>query len=372
MSETTTSAPLSSPNADSPADISPAPASQPPLSISDAMAKLRGQPPGQPAASPESPAGATERARDDQGRFTRAPDAADTPATARRSGVEAMAEALGLQPGETPPEAPGEAPGDPSAAAAADYVLEGRHFSAAELKTLIAAGTDYTAKTQELARHRQELQNQALQVQQQQQAINQFLPLIQPEVTRLQAMMADAPMPDAALRATDPAAYWDAFARHQDAIVAHQRFFSMVNQQQAAREQQLARAVEEANTTLAAKYSFWADPQQRGEVQNALVSWARSIGFQDQDLRGLSNPLHLEVMMKAMAHDAAVGKTRTAAPEATVRAAPRTGTAPPPQPAQAVAAATQAFQAKPNWQNGAALLTAQQAASRRSNGHSNW
>jgi hypothetical protein len=184
--------------------------------------------------------------------------------------------------------------------------------------------------------------------------------------------MADAPMPDASLRATDPAAYWDAFARHQDAIVAHQRFFGMLNQQQAAREQQLARAVEDANTTLANKYSFWADPQQRGEVQTALVSWARGLGFQDNDLRGLHDPRILEVMMKAMAHDAAVGKTRTAAPEATVRAAPRTGTAPPPQPAEAVAAATQAFQAKPNWQNGAALLTAQQAASRRSNGHSNW
>ena len=40
--------------------------------------------------------------------------------------------------------------------------------------------------------------------------------------------------------------------------------------------------------------------------------------------------------------------------------------------AYGVASAAEAFQAKPNWQNGAALLSAQQSASRRGNGHSNW
>ena len=362
MSETT-SAPAPT-SADAPVDISPAPATQPRLSIADAMQKLRGQPEGQVAATPT----AGERARDEQGRFARSPDATDTeaPAAARRSGVEAMEEALGVKPGDIPTEAPGEPTADRG------YELDGRQYSAAELKSLVAAGTDYTAKTQELARHREALQAQFQQVQQQQHAIDQFLPMIQPEVTRLQAMMADAPMPDAMLRQTDPAAYWDQFARHQEAIAAQQRFYGMVQQQQAAREQALARAVEDGNTKLAAKYSFWADPQQRGEVQTALVSWARGAGFQDHELRGLSNPLYLEVMMKAMAHDASAGKVRTTAPEAAVRAAPRMGNAPPPRPAEAVAAAHEAFQAKPNWQNGAALLSAQQSASRRGNGHSNW
>ena len=367
MSETTTApAPVASPNADSPADISPAPATQPRLSIADAMQKLRGQPEGQPQAT--QPADA--RPRDEQGRFARADGTADpqAPAAGRRSGVEAMEEALGIKPGD----APAEAPGEPTEAARG-YELDGKQWSPDALREQIRLASDYTVKTQEVARAREALQAQFQQVQQQQQAIDQFLPLIQPEVARLQAMLADAPMPDATLRATDPAAYWDQFARHQDAIQAHQRFFGMLQQQQAARDQQLTRAVEDANAKLAAKYSFWADPQQRGEVQTALVSWARNQGFQDHELRGLSNPLYLEVMMKAMAHDASAGKVRTTAPEAAVRAAPRMGNAPPPRPAEAVAAAHEAFQAKPNWQNGAALLSAQQGASRnRGNGHSNW
>ena len=364
MSETT-----SAPVADAPAEISPAPASQKPLSIADAMAKLRGQPEGQ-TAPPESTQPAAERPRDEQGRFTRAEgtEPADGRPQGRRSGVEAMEEALGLRPGDAPQEPSSE----PTAAPAGAYELDGRQWSPDALREQIRLAADYTHKTQDVARQREALQAQQLQVQQQQQAIDQFLPLIQPEVTKLQAMLADAPMPDAALRATDPHAYWDAFARHQDAIAAHQRFFGMLQQQQAARDQQLARAVDDANAKLAAKYSFWADPQQRGEVQTALVSWARDLGFQDHELRGLSNPLYLEVMMKAMAHDASAGKVRTAAPEATVRAAPRMGQAPPPRPTEALAAAQQAFEAKSSRQNGAALLTAQQAAGRRGNGHTNW
>src|SRR5215472_11603420 len=363
MSETTTA-----PAADAPAEISPAPASQPRLSIADAMAKLRGQPEGQPPAESTQPA--SERPRDEQGRFTRAEgtEPADGRPQGRRSGVEAMEEALGLRPGDAPQEPSSE----PTAAPAGAYELDGRQWSPDALREQIRLAADYTHKTQEVARQREALQAQSQQVQQQQQAIDQFLPLIQPQVTQLQAMLADAPMPDAALRATDPAAYWDQFARHQDAIAAHHRFFGMLQQQQAARDQQQQRAVDDDNAKLAAKYSFWADPQQRGEVQTALVSWARDLGFQDHELRGLSNPLYLEVMMKAMAHDASAGKVRTAAPEATVRAAPRMGQAPPPRPAEAVAAAHQAFEAKPNWQNGAALLTAQQAAGRRGNGHTNW
>jgi hypothetical protein len=368
MSETTSApvAPASAP--DAAVDISPAPATQPRLSIADAMQKLRGQPTTEGVKTGADSA-TLDRPRDEQGRFARADGTAETqePAARPRSGVAAMEEALGLKPADTPPEAPGE-----PTEAAHGYELDGRTWSPDALREQIRLASDYTQKTQEVARARDALQAQFQQVQQQQQAIDQFLPLIQPEVARLQAMMADAPMPDPALRQVDPAAYWDQFARHQDAIGAHQRFFGMLQQQQAARDQQLARAVEEANTVLAAKYSFWADPQQRGEVQSALVQWARANGFEDHELRGLSNPRYLEVMMKAMAHDANAGKVRTTAPEATVRAAPRMGTAPPPRPAEAVASAAEAFQAKPSWQNGAALLSAQQSAARRGNGHSNW
>ena len=374
MSETI-SAPLSSPNADSPADISPAPATQPRLSIADAMNRLRGQPTGQPEQEGGRTGGDSDTLsppRDARGRFTASEGAEQSqqPDARRASGVEAMEQALGLRPAE----APGATPEAPEGAAAPTDSIEvdGRRYSLDEFRGAMRRDADYTRKTQELAQQRNQLQAQAQQVQAQQQAIDQFLPMIQPEVTRLQAMLADAPMPDAMLRQTDPPAYWEAFARHQDAIAAHQRFFGMLQQQEATRAQQMQQAVDQANAELASRYSFWANEAQRAEVQTALVDWARGVGFQDHELRGLSNPLYLETMMKAMAHDASVGKVRTAAPEPTVRATPRMGAAPPPRPAEAVAAASAAFGAKPSWQNGAALLTAQQAADRRGNGHRDW
>ena len=156
-------------------------------------------------------------------------------------------------------------------------------------------------------------------------------------------------------------------------LAEQQRFSQMQMLQAQARDQALARAVEDGNAELAKKYSFWADPQQRQEVQTAIVEWALNNGYSKDELRGLSSPKYLETMMKASAYDRMIAGSRTTAPNLTVRTAPPRGAAPPPRPVEQVQSAQQEFDNKPTWQNGAALLTAQRnAASNRGNGHTNW
>ena len=356
MSESVSAPVADAPAADAPGPISPAPYSQEPISISDAARMLRNaRTPAQAAAEAAAPA--------------EAQPAAEPP----KRGVDAMAKALGLKTAEAAADAPEGEAAEPAQPPADGFELDGRRWTPDSLREQIRLAEDYTRKTQAVAEQARAVQAAQQQLRQQQQALDQFLPLIQPQVTQLQAMLADAPMPPPELRAQDPAAYWDAFARHQDAIVAHQRFFAMQQQQEAARNQAQAQAVAEGTAILAQKYpDVWGDPAARREAQDALVTWARGQGFNDAELQSLSNPRYVETMMKAAAWDNMQAGVRTAAPTPTVRAAPARGAAPPPRPAEEIRAAQARFEAKPDWRNGAALLSAQQSASRRGNGHSNW
>ena len=355
MSESVSAPVADAPAADAPGPISPAPNTQPAISISDAARMLRGaRTPAQAAADAAEPA-------------AEQPPAAEPP----KRGVDAMAKALGLKTAEAAPDSTEGA--EPPQPAADGFELDGRRWTPDSLREQIRLAEDYTRKTQAVAEQARQVQAAQQQLRQQQQALDQFLPLIQPQVTQLQAMLADAPMPPPELRANDPAAYWDAFARHQDAIVAHQRFFAMQQQQDAARAQAQAQMVAEGTAVLAQKYpDVWGDPAARREAQDTLVTWARGIGFKDAELQSLANPLYVEVMMKAAAWDNMQAGVVTAAPTPTVRAAPARGAAPPPRPAEEIQAAQARFEAKPDWRNGAALLSAQQSASRRGNGHSSW
>lgn len=355
MSESVGSVVADAPAADAPAPISPAPATQERLTISDAARMLRGA-----RQAPQQATVPSQQATEHDGTVT-APAA---PAEAKKGpdGVEAMTRALGLkpEPAETSDDADATAPD-----ATAGLDLDGKRWSHDQLREQIRLATDYTRKTQEVAQQRQEIEQQRA-------ALAQFMPLIQPELERMQQQVAQVAYPDPALRHTDPAAYWDQVARFQDAQVNQARLIQMQQMQMQARDAALAQQVEEGNRTLAQKYSFWADPAQRQQVQNWVTEWALNQGGYTRDeLRGLSNPKHLETLMKAASFDAHIANTRTSAPQPTVRRAPM-GSAPPPRPAEVVQSAQAAFEAKPNWQNGAALLTAQNQARTRGNGHSTW
>jgi hypothetical protein len=253
------------------------------------------------------------------------------------------------------------ADGAPNVPPAADLGIEidGTRYERQQLQGLIAAGRDYTAKTQALA-------EQTRQLQAQQAALAQVLPLIQPEIQKFQSVLEGSPMPPAELAQTDPTAYVQALARWQAAQAEIGRLGQMQQLQHQAQAQAMAQQVEAANVELAKEFPFWADPQQRGEIQQEIVRWALDQGGYTRDeLRGLTNPKYLKTLMKAVQFDKWVGSaTRTAAPASRTAAAPPRGVAPPPAATASVQAAEQAFAARPNVRNATALALAQRAGQR--------
>jgi len=373
MSETTGPAPPAAPAADtSSSDFAPAPDTRPELSVSDAARMLRNHRRAQPAPPPGDNSGgyghnSGEAPPPESARPRQAPP--DPAKTAQPGGMSALERALGLDSGDAPA-APDNPDGSVSretqdrtpAPTPAEIELEGRRYTQAELAAAIRQSQDYTQKTQQLSA-------QARQLQAQQQALAAALPLIQPEIEALQRRLAEAPRPDPQLRQTDPAAYWDQLATWQDAQIEHQRVLAIQTHQAQAREAAVAQAVDQANHELAQKYPFWSDPQQRREIQQDIISWARTQGYTDQELHGLTSAKYLETLFKASLYDRYQSRIKPQATQPAVGHAPR-GTAPPPPPAARVREATETFEQRPTVANAAALIGARRAP--RGNGHTQW
>jgi len=242
--------------------------------------------------------------------------------------------------------------------------IEGRKLrTMAELRKYAAdKSADYTVKSQELATERQALAAERQQMRAQQQALAEVLPHIQPELLRLQEMVQNPPQPpDPSLIETNQQQYLRERAQYEHALAEQQRLFSLNNLQSAAQQRALEQQVAVANEQLAKELPFWADPQQRLEAQQQIVEWATSKGgFSRDELRGLSSPHHLKTMMKAAMFDRWVEGAKTSAPPSS--SVPARGVAPPPAPSERIAAATEAFQARPDARSGAALIAARRAA----------
>jgi len=356
MSETTGPAPPAAPPTDTTnSDYAPAPDTRPELSVSDAARMLRNARRAQ--ASPTGEQGALPGIGHNSGEAAPVPQPSAQP-----GGMSALERALGLQPDSDKPDVPHETPGNTPAQTPAEIELEGRRYTQAELAAAIRQSQDYTQKTQQLSA-------QARQLQAQQQALAAALPLIQPEIEALQRRLAEAPRPDPQLRQTDPAAYWDQLATWQDAQIEHQRVLAIQTHQAQAREAAVAQAVDQANHELAQKYPFWSDPQQRREIQQDIISWARTQGYTDQELHGLTSAKYLETLFKASLYDRYQARIKPQATQPSVGHAPR-GAAPPPPPAARVREASEAFEQRPNVANAAALIGARRAP--RGNGHTQW
>src|SRR6187399_1860956 len=366
MSETTGPASPAAPAADtSSSDFAPAPDTRPELSVSDAARMLRNHRRAQPAPPPGDNSGGYGHNSGEAPPPEPARPRQTPPESAQPGGMSALERALGLDSGDAPDAGDSvsrETPGSTPAQTLAEIELEGRRYTQAELAAAVRQAQDYTQKTQQLSA-------QARQLQAQQQALAAALPLIQPEIEALQRRLAEAPRPDPQLRQTDPAAYWDQLATWQDAQIEHQRVLAIQTHQAQAREAAVAQAVDQANHELAQKYPFWSDPQQRREIQQDIISWARTQGYTDQELHGLTSAKYLETLFKASLYDRYQARIKPQATQPSVGHAPR-GTAPPPPPAARVREATETFEQRPTVANAAALIGARRAP--RGNGHTQW
>lgn len=345
---------VSTPAAPAPAPETHAPAAtQPAISISEAARMLRQQRRADAPAT-EAPAAPAVKpsANEQRAAAQKSPESPQTapavPAADAPSPLSALEKALGV-PGTQPPQESTPAMGD-------GYEIEGRRYTPAELRDHVLKSTDYTKKTQELATQRQTLQAQ-------QEALAAVLPYIQPELQKLAQSVANpAQRPDPALLETNPQQYLRERAIYEQQVEEQNRLASLTTLQGQAQARAMEQQVAVANEQLAKEFPFWADPAERLKTQQQIVEWATEKGgFNRDELRGLTSPHHLKSMMKAMLFDRWLEAAKTSAP---VSIAPVRGSAPPPAPTERVAVAQQAFETKPTFRTGAALL-----AARRANGH---
>jgi hypothetical protein len=342
----------------------PAPASQESISLSDAgrlLARRRQEAAreaqGQPAArlnpSP-APAGPP-------GQLTAPVESKPAAPAAPTDSYDTIAKALGLQEGVQPAAAPDGT--EPAAETPTDgvYTIDGHRVTAAQIRAAMGQAADYTYKSQQLAQERQKLQQQA-------EALATVLPHIQPELAKLGERLQGATPPDPSLIESDPQGYLRQFAAYQAATAEQQRLGTLTQLQQQAYERSMSQQVEAGNKMLSEKYEFWRDDASRSAVQRDIAKWAESKGgYTRQELQGLSDPRHVESMMKAMMFDRMVEGAKTRAPQP-VQTAQVRGVRPPPAAAAQVQQAEQAFEARPNARNAAALLSARRS---NANGSSN-
>jgi hypothetical protein len=339
----------------------PAPASQESISLSDAgrlLARRRqeaareaqGQPTARLNPSP-APAGPP-------GQLTAPVESKPAAPAAPTDSYDTIAKALGLQEGVQP--APAE--GSPTEGESDSvYTIDGHRVTAAQIRTAMGQAADYTRKTQELAVQRQQLQQQA-------EALATVLPHIQPELAKLGERLQGATPPDPSLIESDPQGYLRQFAAYQAATAEQQRLGTLTQLQQQAYERSMSQQVEAGNKMLSEKYEFWRDDAMRTTVQRDIAKWAESKGgYTRQELQGLSDPRHVESMMKAMMWDRMLEGAKTTAPKP-VQTAQVRGVRPPPAAAAQVQQAEQAFEARPNARNAAALLSARRSNASSSNG----
>jgi hypothetical protein len=265
-----------------------------------------------------------------------------------------MAKALGLPNGVNGVN--GAAPSQESTPAATDgYEIEGRRYTAEQLRNALGQSENYTQRMQQLA-------EQTRQLQAQQEALATVMPYIQPELARVQQQISDIQPPNPALVETDPQGYLRAMAHWQAAQQEQQRLGQLTQLQQQAAARAMAQQVQDSNEALAKQYKEWADPAVRAQWQQQIANWAMDKGGYSRDeLRVLTDHRQLNSMMKAMLWDNMIAGSKTQAPS---QAPPARGQAPPPRPAQAISAADQAFTDKPSLRNATALLTARRAGER--------
>jgi len=290
---------------------------------------------------------------------TEAPEAG-TPAPAVESKPDALAAALKA------PSPDGAAPSPDATPAAPDrYTIDGRDYAADDLRKAIAEYGDYTKKTQALAAEQKRVNDQAAQLRQlheQHQAFATVLPLLQPELNRLAQSFQMAPRPDPALAETDPHGYLKQLAAHDASRSELERLQQIMGVQTGAQTRQLAEATEKGNQYLSERYPVWRDPAQRAELQKTIVEWAESKGgFTRDELKGVTDPRHIEALMKAAMYDRLSEGAKTRAP---VQMAPANGAAPAPPPREAIRVAETRFAEKPSWRTGAALLSARRSQGR--------
>lgn len=213
--------------------------------------------------------------------------------------------------------------------------IDGARYSAEDVRRGFLRNDDYTRKTQEIAQHRQTIQQEAQRIQAHEQELVGVLDIA------VAALRDTLPaQPDMALLDSDPVAYSRQMAQHQagvqrlQALAAQQQ---QVGQRQTAQQQeqtrqqqeQERRSLVEAQNTLRQKMPALFTEQGRTEFLTRVEKYGEKLGLGRGDIDMIQDPRAFPVLDMAMKYldlqakkPAAVDRVKSAPP---IRPAARPG-----------------------------------------------
>jgi hypothetical protein len=213
--------------------------------------------------------------------------------------------------------------------------IDGQNYSAEDVRRGFLRQDDYTRKTQEIAQHRQTIQQEAQRIQAHEQELVGVLDIA------VAALRDTLPaQPDMALLDTDPVAYSRQMAQHQagvqrlQALAAQQQ---QVGQRQTAQQQeqtrqqqeQERRSLIEAQNTLRQKMPALFTEQGKVEFLTRVEKYGEKLGLGRGDIDMIQDPRAFPVLDMAMKYldlqakkPAAVDRVKSAPP---IRPAARPG-----------------------------------------------
>ena len=190
---------------------------------------------------------------------------------------------------------------------------EDKELTLSELKTLAQQGADYTKKTQQVAEQRKALEVES-------KAIEEARYLRDAYAERLQAMEQLLSAPEQSenleyLKESDPIGYAVKVAelsqqKEQLQAVQAERY-RIAEQQQAEQQQALRGYLAEQSAKLAQVLPEYSDPVKGEALRSELRSFAKDIGFSDQELSMVRDSRQVLALHKAMLYD----KLQKAKPE---------------------------------------------------------
>ena len=183
---------------------------------------------------------------------------------------------------------------------------EEKEVTLEELMQGYQLGADYTKKTQELAENRKAVEAEAraiIEAKQVRDTYAQRLQAIEQFLTSGQDSSEDL----AAMKENDPIGYAVKVAeltekKEQLAQVRAEQE-RIAQQQQADRQQEMARLVQQEATKLSQVLPEFSDPTKGEQIRNEIRNYGKSVGFSDNELSQVYDSRHVLMLHKAMMYD---------------------------------------------------------------------
>jgi len=183
---------------------------------------------------------------------------------------------------------------------------EEKEVTLEELMQGYQLGADYTKKTQELAENRKAVEAEAraiIEAKQVRDTYAQRLQAIEQFLTSGQDSSEDL----AYMKENDPIGYAVKVAeltekKEQLAQVRAEQE-RIAQQQQADRQQEMARLVQQEATKLSQVLPEFSDPTKGEQIRNEIRNYGKSVGFTDNELSQVYDSRHVLMLHKAMMYD---------------------------------------------------------------------